>query len=118
MKVKRTSWHYHVSTLLCNYEKNDNLCWYFWRLVFTILGLAGATAFIILAGYAYVTSLQFISTSILIVAMFLAIVLLPLAIYFLRETIGKSPEIPCENILFEYLKAKKRKVCPLIEYIN
>ena len=27
-------------------------------------------------------------------------------------------ELPYENIVYEYIKAKKRKVCPLIEYVD
>ncbi|KKN08873.1 hypothetical protein LCGC14_1052430, partial [marine sediment metagenome] len=41
-----------------------------------------------------------------------------LAVYLLRNKLGKSPEIPGGNILIEYLKAKKAKICPLIEYVD
>jgi len=116
MKVKRTSWHYKASTLFCDFEEgHTNLCWYFWRLVFTVVFILAILSLACLALYVYFTSLQFVSNTILAVAIILAIILPPLAIYFLREILGKAPELP-KNILFDYVKAKKRKVCPLIEY--
>ena len=112
MKIKRKSWHYKISNLGSDFEnRDDNLCCYFWRLVGkAVLLLAGL--FVVGAViYAYFTSLFVIPTTIMIIFIVSSIILPILAIYYFRERFGKPLEIPGENILFEYLKAKKRKVC-------
>jgi len=48
----------------------------------------------------------------------LSVILPGWAIYFVRKKCGRPPVMPGENIIFEYIKAKKRKICPLIKYID
>ena len=127
MKIKRTSWHYKISTFWADSGReekwDDNLCRYFWGVVgvlfvsFLYLCFFGilirAVGFII---HDYFTSPFFISITIMIAFILSSMIFPILAIYYLREKIGKPLEIPKANLLFEYLKAKKEKVCPLIEY--
>lgn len=118
MKIKRTSWHYKISNLLTTYEKDyDNLCIYFWRLVGTCaLSLFGISLICVLL-YEYFTSHIWISNTIFILWLLLSIVLPLLIIRFLRKKVGKLPKASFENIVLEYIKAKKEKVCPIIEYV-
>jgi len=114
MKIKRTS-------LICKIARTryqDNLCRFFWRLVghvFCVVFIAGVSAFLI---YSWIVHPQAIFLLFIILFFVGFIVLPPLAIKCLRAILRKSPELPYENIVFEYLKAKKQKVCPLIEYVD
>ena len=116
MKIKRNSWHYKISNLLSDYEKdNDNLCIYFWRGVSKI-------AILFILGFLFGTFLFKLFTDIpfMIMTLFLlSSCMIPIsAISYIRKKLRKSPEIPYENILVEYVKARKDKVCPLIEYVD
>ena len=118
MRISRKSWHYKISTLVCDGEPyDDNLCVYFWRLVATI-----ALSMIILFVACtlilhYFTSPMLIPTTIMILFIVLSVVLPVWAIMSFRARFG-SPEIQKANLLFEYIKSKKDKVCPLIEYFS
>ena len=123
MKVKRSAWHCKISNFGGNYPRgygreDDNLCCYFWRIV----GKLGMLTFIIcvvgLLAYAYFTSIFVIPTTIMCLFILSVIIIPTLAIHYIREKKGEPITLPGENILYEYLKAKKRKVCPLIEYID
>ncbi len=118
MKVKRSSWHYKVG-LLGSYESSrDNLCVHFWSVVIKIAVAIFVPSGLGIAAYYYFIDPFWVSTTIMLTFIFSAIGLPALAIYFLRKKLGKSPEIPGSNILIEYLKAKKAKICPLIEYVD
>ena len=55
--------------------------------------------------------------AVILVTFFILSMVLPfVAILGLRRVVGKSPIIPGESILVEYIKAKKAKICPFIEY--
>jgi len=119
MKIKRSSWHYKISNFGTAYEsEHDSLCWYFWRAVAKTIFIFTVTIWLSTTLFFYFTSPQFISTTIMILFMISCIIVPSLAIHYLRKLLGKSPEIPGSNILIEYLKAKKAKICPLIEYID
>jgi len=120
MKIKRSSWHYKINMLGPDtYERYpDNLCFYFWRCVFRLLFWAFVVLIIGFIAYAYFTDPFLTPITIIIFFFILSGVLPVLAIYFLRKKIGGPPKMPGENILFEYLQAKKNKICPLIEYVD
>ena len=119
MKIKRSSWHYKISNFGADYENHsDSLCWYFWRavgkIVFILIGIVWLSAML----YTWFTSSQFIASTIMILFIVSCFAIPILAIHCLRKLLGKSPEISGSNILIEYVKAKKLKICPLIEYID
>ena len=121
MKIKRSSWHYKIS-LLGGWERTqDNLCCYFWRLVGKLAFMFCVFALVSSLLYLWFSNPLVISNTILLLFLICCVALPSLAIWYLREKIGKPLEIPYkiprENILFEFIKAKKRKICPLIEYI-
>ena len=118
MEIKRSSWHYKISNLGSDFERrNDNLCFYFWRgvgkLILLSAGITGISFFM----YVYFTSATLIANTIMVIFVCSVFALPPLAIYLIRKKFGKSPEMPYGNIVVEYIAAKKRKICPLIEYI-
>ena len=128
MKVNRNSWHYRLSHW-GGYERTyDNLCTYCQRmflktlLVLVAIGLLGVVVHMI------ATSTQ--AGALLIMSTFiLSLVFIPPAtIHYLRKHLdGESPRLPYEgvitngifsrgSIIWAYLKAKKQKICPMIEY--
>ena len=117
MKIKRSSWHYKINNFNGVERGNDNLCHYFWRLVFKVAVLLVVMGYICWLFYLYLTSGFIIPIAIGVIFVVSCLALPPLAIHFLRKILGKSPETPYGNIVSAYVSAKKRKVCPLIEYV-
>jgi len=113
MKVKRSSWCSKISNFGVYRRVNDNLCKFFWRIVGKVLLVLAVIFYVALIGYYW-------AIPILIVVIFImSAILVPyFAIYYLREFLGKSPEMPFGEVTVEYLKAKKHKYCPTIEYID
>ncbi len=119
MKVKRTSWFSRISNLGYDWKRtNDNLCNYFWRAIGKGFGILLGTALSVCLLYSYFTHNEVISTTIMILFMIFSVGIPVLVIYFVRKNFGKSPEMPYGNIVIEYIKAKKNKICPLIEYVD
>ena len=120
MKVKRTAWHYKISNLGTGFERSsDNLCRYFWRLITKSLTIIISIPLAILAiGFA-IYSVVSDPPALIVFLFFISSAMFPgLAVWFMRKKLGKSPEMPYGNIVTEYIKAKKEKVCPLIVYIE
>lgn len=118
MKIKRSSWHSKISNLGNDWERaNDNLCCYFWRLVGKSALIFVTTFLICFLIYEYFTSNQLILHTMILLWLGFTFALPPLAIWSIRKKLNKSPEMPYENIVVEYMATKKRKICPLIEYI-
>lgn len=119
MKISRKSWHYKIRNLGNDFGiYNDTLCRYFWAIVIRIVLITVCTAAIATLVYGYFTSPFWISTSIMILFLISSVVLPVWAVCFVRKRFGGPPELPKETLIFEYLKAKKNKVCPLIEYVD
>lgn len=123
MIIKRTSWHYKVRRFgRDRLPYRDNLCRYFWGvvwgIVWPILLFCGGGILVGCLVYNYFTNPFIISDTIMLIFILLSITLPILVIWWVRVKIGKPPKMPCENIFFEYLRAKKRRICPLIEYID
>ena len=120
MKVSRKSWHYKLSHFLNEGtgEWGDNLCKYFWRIVGKIIVAIFITFGLTATVITYFTSPMVIPATIAIISSILAVLLPVFVISKLRKKYGKPVGIISENIFFEYVKAKKLKVCPLIEYVD
>ncbi len=116
MKIKRTSWHYKIRNFRRAEKSSDNLCNYFWSLVGNLfLGFAVMMIPVIFIGLLCTSSEFAIALSI---CLYLAAnILLPVfAIAFFRNKFGLNTEAPGENIVKEFIKAKKNKLCPMIDY--
>ncbi len=118
MKIKRSSWHYKLNQIGENHEWGTNLCSYFWNVVFRVFLCIVIPFFFCTLGYLYFTNTQVIPTTIILLFIFLSIGLPWFAIYKLRVWNGEPYKFPNENLFFEFIKAKKAKMCPLIKYID
>ena len=123
VKVKRSSWHYKISHVGDTIESGiDNLCFYFWRLVWKLILVLSAIIIVpsmcYIVIYTYITSHFIISNSIMMIFIISCATLPPVVIYFIRIKIGEPLKTQGENIVFEFIKAKKNKICPLIEYVD
>ena len=120
MKVKRDSWHCKISNWGNRFpnQVSDNLCLYFWRMIFKICFVAFYIIALTALGYLFCTDFAFRFIWMVILYCGFSIFVSWFAIHYLRFKLGKSPEIPGGNIVIEYIKAKKAKICPLIEYTD
>lgn len=120
MKIKRSSWHYKVSKFWEVFERdNDNLCRYFWRIVGKLFVLCFVCFALVLCLYGYFTDPQIVSNTIMLLFVISSFIIPILAIWYLRKKVGKPiGAFKEDNIFIEYVKAKKRKICPLIEYVD
>jgi len=117
MKIKRTSWHYKISNLGGFERMHDNLCSYFWRVIGKLAFISFIISILGLVVIAFCISPLIISNTILLLFILSLVIIPPLTIHYIRKMLGKSPKMPGENIVIEYMKAKKGKFCPFIEYI-
>jgi hypothetical protein len=127
MKIRKDSWHYKL------YEKsysehrfpasNTNLCKYFWRVIGGTIYLAFCIAVIcaVLIGLGFLFY-EHTLISVSVVAVGVAIVgLCVLYTYIsdradLRHALGYQEPEP--GLLRSYVRAKKAKVCPLINFVE
>lgn len=142
MKINRNSWHYKRADSF-TYTPSKTLCLYFWEVVWGIVfwwvitpvfavvvavmvfgGLPGAagSVFLDLFGYVktdskWVDAIWAIGTGYLF---FLTLFALIGGFYYYRKVRSrqKLKFKKDENLFVSYLKAKKQKVCPIIEFTN
>jgi len=122
MKIDKNSWHYRWSNFFTNQnEYNTNLCSYFWKLMFSIF-FPMACVFIILGAVIVLTILLFIEPGFINMVVSACCVtgcvfLPPLAIHWYRIWTNHTEyRISGEMVVVDFIKAKKRKICPLIEF--
>lgn len=139
MKISKDSWHYKLIAITTNkFEPQSNsLCIYFWQVVWSalkIVGIVTTTAFVVMFVVFCLTYpvTQFgwvegnILNAILSVAVWCFVLLLikdaltdylPHDSILLKDVMPKrDEERKKSSILAEYLKAKKAKVCPTLEF--
>ena len=131
MKIKRDSWWYKIydfntelPTVWINYHHPENLC-YFMRVVLFWVPLK----LLILVS----TSLLVLATTVLILGKFymnwvvgywilvVFCMALPIHTYlnqFQRRTKKVSTKVLLPSPFTEWIKAKKQKICPFIEFID
>lgn len=138
MKVSTNSWLYRQADRF-NWQVSNSLCLYFWQVVWAVIFFwiilpilgTGAAAFIFgVLPVAFGSGLQFLFqlelgnteiqkylwnlgmgyVAIIIIFSFTS------AYWYWKECIRKEKPKKEDNLVVAYLKAKKRKVCPLIEF--
>lgn len=126
MKVKRSSWHYKLTSFIWrNLEyRGNNLCKYFWMMAWSLTIVCVIILFI--SGYSYMiydTIFKDGSTwaifRICIILFVLSLLITPcIAISYFRKFVGKDiiVTVKVPNILSEFIKAKKDKYCPMIDF--
>ncbi len=115
MKVKRNTWHYWFYKLACGHwpPRRTNLCAYFWKTVLglgmTTLAITLAVAFMVLIGFGFYnhTAIAF-----MILGGIVGIVGFIFLCVYLNDVYQDSEP----GLVRLYVKAKKDKVCPLIEF--
>ena len=138
MKVSSDSWHYKI--LMTEHQqmvrRGTSLCVYFWLVVlsmfiwtFAAVASVGITAAIGMACYLvfYVWyflvadlffgvqsfDLQNLNLSLGIHAFMFGVWVFSVIFRFKNKIVGREPS---DNLVIEYVRAKKRKVCPIIEF--
>lgn len=138
IKINKNSWHYKVVNFGCtsNNDISNNLCTYFWQFVrgcgIGCALLLGVILFIVFASFVIGSLFVPLDVSEAVVAMIIWIVI---ALSFkdviihhfgsdhwlkrdvfknLKSKDGQTNRKP--SIIKEYLKAKKQKICPIIEF--
>jgi len=133
MRVKINSWHYK---LICfaDFGIPNNLCAYFWKVVFSALFLVAMAIFVLfLAATATIAVTSFIwvwffgieyeiGIFAMIMYCFVGFFILHSKSYPQRgiwavEIVGRR-ESTEPNLLIEWIRAKKQKICPMIEFID
>lgn len=136
MKISTNSWHYKVLgwAFKCS-VRHDNvgICKYFWMVVaslfwYVILSLGAISAVAVFSGWIPILLWQWY-TGVMVsqdffefsLAMFTVLSLgagASLLVVFGKPLLRKRKRKEPPNILFEYVKAKKQKVCPLVEVVD
>jgi len=132
MEVRRDSWHYHwIASKWNNYPKA--LCWYFWKIMFSVV--LWAFGFFVLTvcalfllrililpfshwfGYFEYTMVDQVIAFVMWAGIggFVSYQYRDWLVYdgVLPERVRKPP-----GLVVQWLDAKHRKVCPLIEYVD
>lgn len=146
MKVNMNSWHYRLIENFLDGSPSNSLCVYFWQVVLRLvvggaMGLAMwgffgglASAFIVKFGWidpattpVWIKLLAAGLGAFLVLAVFLVVLLIiGFTIYgvvaafktlrtMFEQWDEKRPEKD-DNLIVAFVKAKKRKVCPMIEF--
>jgi predicted RND superfamily exporter protein len=134
MKVKKSSWHYRLWKFGRDGKSEPrDLCRYFWHLALVKILLPVAAGFMIVVGFitlAWIIATNLVITAVTIVVGLILAGLVVLGVKLIqrsserakqrkREKALKGPEPPKDPSPFwEYLKARKRKVCPLIQVVD
>lgn len=126
MIVNTNSWHFKLNGRWWGIWEHDssNLCKYFWETVLSVLITAlivSVICFVIgMWGY-LIWNVPFYNKimGVIIIAWFFSIVFVPIfAIKGFRKLVGEDVAIPIPSLFAEYVKAKKNKYCPIIEFRN
>ncbi len=130
MNIKKTSWHYRAIVKF-GFTPSKSLCMYFWQIpligLFFVFAFAAGLALAFSTAHAFAvpiallmgskTSLGAEINSGLVAVVFFWWVLVGMIAYdvckvkFPRKKTKKKP-----SIITEYVKAKKQKICPIIEF--
>lgn len=136
MNISKSSWHYRLLRVLgmLNAYSNESLCPYFWKVVLAALFAPAAALGILWLGtlplwWSFMTPDLVVPAS--LVALAEVIALSSILIILVRdrheeEILAGTREAPVvvlpvhkEPSLFRlWLKAKHRKVCPMIDFVN
>lgn len=135
MKISKDSWHYEmVSFYLKESSPSDSLCIYFWQVVglsiFTLVTFCviAAVLFISIKVLVFIPVELTINGYLIIYAYWLS------GFYLLQKILQELPEestvgktfryTPWKNsvdkepnIVLEYVRAKKQKICPKIDFV-
>lgn len=134
MKIKRTSWHYRLLDFF-SMQVPGNLCTYFWKVFFT--GVLGALIFFVaipcviftavspfvlgvlyfLVGSAPGSIIMIIGTAAIIVAAVFGFIFGGVwSVEWVKDHPVSFSKAGEPSVVVEYIKAKHRKICPILEF--
>ncbi|AAQ81530.1 hypothetical protein PHG31p209 [Aeromonas phage 31] len=126
MKISTKSWHYRLLNTM-DMSIPRSLCPYFWKVVFTIGFIGVITTFLAIifhgvgakalwnwfdydANFVYATLFGFT----LVVSVLAAVIGVFFGFFYASEK--ELFTIKTENIVINYIRAKKSKICPTLEF--
>ena len=123
MIINKHAWHYRMLIWL-NKKPSPSLCAYFWQVVSAVawpLIALCATIYLVIYFTGIFAQLDWVQSA-LVFIFFVGLwnvmcVLFNIAAYIAKQIgSGVSRSVKKNGLLSEYLKARKNKVCPLIEF--
>jgi hypothetical protein len=112
MKIKRSRWHYRLLNWFTEGNVPTNLCSYFWNLIGRLIFILMLSGVALGALYAAVKYWQ---QALLTAGFILGLTLIIIGSFYLGEWLrGRRKSKP--GLVMSFLKAKKDKVCPLLEF--
>lgn len=126
MKIKKSSWHYRLHKKMTGgfAPEYRSICSYFWGTVFmsciafvVIPMIAAFAALLALTPFIYFFTGDPGIIPLAIIFGSLEIILL-LLFGYRRWSNNRAPKIKEPSLVVEFIKAKKSKICPLIEYVE
>ncbi len=122
MKIKKDSWHYQLQKItgITNPQYRTNLCMYIRGLLITML----LPPLVVLVPFVLFVLTMSFGYSIVITGIGVGVVVLIIIDLFNEKIVPHLPSLPKRKqnklkepkLIIEYLKAKKQKICPLIEF--
>ena len=125
MIVKKDSWHYKLAESVWKFtyipKVGNNLCKYFWMVIwagFVYLFILLFCLFILLlVSIAFYSNIYTSISAVIAIFFGLCVFAIPsFAVFCFREYVGENIEISTPAILSDYAKAKKNKICPMIDF--
>ncbi len=126
MRISENAWHLKVARLADGSYQPRDLCSYFWQVTFKLLAALAVVYSAIYWGYVLVDAI-FDNPwwAFMIVIVPAAFVVLGGVVFLLIAAFEAIPKPHSErakkekppSLVGEYLKAKKRRICPLIEVV-
>lgn len=118
MKISKQSWHYKLNRAMGS-DISNGLCMYFWQTVFSLVFAAVVCAGLL--GFVYATVCipwQIWDASVRLEATIAALIWTVVGgLYFWSRWYDYRQEHPrSPSVITAYLKAKKQKVCPTLEF--
>lgn len=124
MEINTNSWHYKVVNF-ASIEMPKSLCSYFWTLVGALIFGLVIIYDIVLVSIFLITKatwfeLLMIIGAVIIILMILStvIVLVFLIRKFFKNRHKDEPIKKSEGLLASWIKARKSRMCPMVDYVN
>lgn len=141
MKISVNSWHYRTANKF-DWQVSNSLCVYFWQVVWgmifwwivipVILTIVGLTVFLFfpfcvgklildlfdytITGGSWVLSFKFIGVGYLVLSILFALLAGHTCFVELRRRSQAQKSKKEDSLFVAYIKAKKRKICPIIDF--
>lgn len=139
MEVSKNAWHYKIlmTETQAKIRNGTSLCSYFWDVVFTVfawifIGIMSLVVIVcVLTGLFYIlyawyfmigslVGVETFSTELIRVSLVLNYVgIFCWFVFSIKRLLSKLKNgeiLKSDNLAFEYIKAKKQKICPVIQF--